>query len=61
MENENVISQTAGSLGKKIFIQELKNNIDNIESVSTVYQKIDTETRYKITIIISKECHYDDF
>jgi hypothetical protein len=56
-----IINQTTGNLGKKIFIQELKNDIENVQSVSTIYQKIDNETRYKITIVISKEQHYEDF
>jgi len=65
METENQITEetvipTVGNLGKKVFIQELNNKIDDIQSISTIYNKIDKDTRYKITVIVSREEHYED-
>ena len=57
---EEIVIPTVGSLGKKVFIQELKNNIDSIKSISTVYQKKDDNTRYKITVIVSEEPDYTE-
>jgi len=57
---EDKLNPTTGKLGKGITLQELKNNIENIKSISTIYQKINTEYRHKITIIVSEEKHYED-
>jgi hypothetical protein len=60
--NENnivIVNPTVGSLGKKIFIQELKNNIDKIESVSTLYQRKDDQFRFRIDLFITKEEYFE--
>jgi hypothetical protein len=54
------IHQTTGSLAKKVIINTLKHDIEDIKSISTIYQKIDNNKRYKITIIISEEPDYTD-
>ena len=60
MENI-IIHPTTGHLGKKINLEILKNEFGNIQSISSIYQKIDNQYRYKITVIVSKEEHYEDF
>ena len=60
MIKEKIIYPTKGHLGKKIMFKILKNEFDNIQSISSVYQKIDEKYRYKITMIIAKEEHYED-
>jgi len=60
MKEENIIEPTSSNLGKRILTKELSIESDKIESVSTIYQKIDDKHRYKITIAISKEEHYED-
>lgn len=60
--NENnivIVNPTVGNLGKKIFIQELKNNIDKIESVSTLYQRKDDQFRFRIDLFITKEEYFE--
>jgi hypothetical protein len=59
--NENFVMKPMNTeLGINIVINELKKNIDKIESVSSIYQKIDNEYRYRIDIFITKEEHYED-
>jgi len=60
MKDETVIEPTTSRLGKNILIKELSIEADKIESVSSIYQNIDDKYRYKITIVISKEEHYED-
>jgi len=60
MKEENIIEPTSSNLGKRILTKELSIESDKIESVSSIYQKIDDKYRYKITIVISKEGHYED-
>jgi len=60
MKDETIIEPTASMLGKSILIKELSIEDDKIESVSSIYQNIDDKHRYKITIVISKEEHYED-
>ena len=57
---ENVIRPTTKSLYKCALLDILRDKVENIQSISTIYQKIDTQYRYKIDIIISKEEHYED-
>jgi len=58
--NENNIEPTTGNLGKKVFIKDINDNIENVKSVSSIYQKINNETRYKIVVIVIEENHYED-
>ena len=58
--NENIIEPTTGNLGKKVFIKDINDNIENVKSVSSIYQKINNETRYKIVVIVIEENHYED-
>jgi len=58
--NEKIIEPTVSNIGKKILIKILNDEITNIESISTVYHKINYEERIKITTIISKETYYED-
>ena len=60
MKEENIIEPTSSNLGKRILTKELSIESDKIESVSSIYQKIDDKYRFKITIVISKEEHYED-
>ena len=60
MKDETVIEPTASRIGKSILIKELNIVADKIESVSSIYQNIDDKYRYKITLVISKEEHYED-
>jgi len=60
MKDETVIEPTASRLGKNILIKELNIETDKIESISTIYQKIDGNHRFKITIVITKEEHYEE-
>jgi len=65
METENlieekIIHQTTKKMYKCVLLDILRDKVDKIESISTIYQKIDTQYRYKIDIIISKEEHYED-
>jgi len=60
MKEENIIEPATSNLAKRILINELSIEADKIESVSTIYQKIDDKHRYKVTIAISKEEHYED-
>jgi len=59
MKEENIIEPTTSNLAKRILINELSIEPDKIESVSSIYQKIDDKHRYKIIIVISKEEHYE--
>jgi hypothetical protein len=59
--NENmVLKPMSNDLGIGIAINELINNKDKIESVSSLYQKIDNQYRYRIDIFITKQEHYED-
>ena len=58
--NEKVIDPNTSKTGKNIMLQILNTELENIESISTVYHKIDKKKRYKISIIITKEDHYED-
>jgi len=57
---ENIIDPNVTTIGKNVMLQILNSEIKNIESISSVYHKIDKEKRYKITTIISVEPHYED-
>ena len=57
---EKIIEPTTGNLGKKIMLNILNNESENIKSISSVYHKINTEMRFKITVIVSEEPHYED-
>jgi phenylpyruvate tautomerase PptA (4-oxalocrotonate tautomerase family) len=58
--NENNIEPTTGNLGKKVLIKDITDNIEKVKSVSSIYQKIYNETRYKIVVIVIEENHYED-
>jgi len=51
---------TTGDMGKKVLLSYLIDDIDNIQSVSSTYYKINNEERFKITVVVSKEPHFED-
>ena len=57
---ENVIKPTTKLLYKCALLDILREKVEKIESISTIYQKIDTQYKYKIDIIISKVEHYEN-
>ena len=57
---ENILHQTTKKIYKCALLDILREKVENIESISTIYQKIDTQYKYKIDIIISKEEHYEN-
>jgi len=58
--DKNVKIKTKYKLENKMFLTFLLDKVDEIESISTIYQKIDTQYRYKISVIVSKEEHFED-
>jgi hypothetical protein len=59
--NESIVLKPMNNeLGIGIVINGLNKNKDKIENVNTIYQKIDSQYRYKIDIFITKEEHYED-
>ena len=58
--DKNVKLKTKYKLENKMFLTFLLDKVDEIESISTIYQKIDTQYRYKISVIVSKEEHFED-
>jgi len=62
MTNGSVIySQIASdNMTTRILLNDLRKNIKKVKSVSTIYQKINSEIRHKITIVIEEETHYED-
>jgi uncharacterized protein YdeI (YjbR/CyaY-like superfamily) len=57
---DNIRYSTTSKMKKTILIDEIKDKIDDIQSISTIYEKIDNQYRYNITIIVLKEEHYED-